>query len=178
MKANPDVYSFGSGGNGTTSHLGGEYIKMVTGTRMTHVPYRGDGPGLADALGGQMPIIIASQAVTVPYVQAGRLRAIAVTSRQRNPALPEVPTVLEAGITGYDLDPWYGLVAPAGTPTDIVRQLGDASLQVMSSERMREKLSSVGGLPAPLPPAEFAAFMKVEIPRWTQIIRRIGAKAD
>lgn len=178
LKSNPDVYSFGSGGNGTTSHLGGEYIKMVTGTRMTHVPYRGDGPGLADALGGQMPIIIASQAVTVPYVQAGRLRAIAVTSRQRNPALPEVPTVVEAGITGYDLDPWYGLVAPAGTPAEIVRQLGDASLQVMSSERMREKLASVGGLPAPLPPAEFAAFMKSEIPRWTQIIRRIGAKAD
>jgi tripartite-type tricarboxylate transporter receptor subunit TctC len=178
LKSNPDVYSFGSGGNGTTSHLGGEYIKMMTGTRMTHVPYRGDGPGLADALGGQMPIIIASQAVTVPYVQAGRLRAIAVTSRQRNPALPEVPTVVEVGITGYDLDPWYGLVAPAGTPTDIVRQLGDASLQVMSSERMREKLASVGGLPAPLPPTEFAAFMKAEIPRWTQIIRRIGAKAD
>ncbi|MCY1248924.1 Tripartite tricarboxylate transporter family receptor [compost metagenome] len=86
--------------------------------------------------------------------------------------------MVEAGITGYDLDPWYGLVAPAGTPTDIVRQLGDASLQVMSSERMREKLASVGGLPAPLPPAEFAAFMKAEIPRWTQIIRRIGAKAD
>jgi tripartite-type tricarboxylate transporter receptor subunit TctC len=178
LKSQPDAYNFGSGGNGTTSHLGGEYIKMVTGTHMTHVPYKGDGPGLADAVGGQMPIIIASQAVTVPYVQEGRLRAIAVTSRQRNPSLPDVPTVVEAGIAGYDLDPWYGLVAPAGTPADIVQQLGDASLRVMKSERMREKLTSIGGIPAPMPPAEFAAFMKAEIPRWTQIIRRIGAKAD
>jgi tripartite-type tricarboxylate transporter receptor subunit TctC len=178
LKASPDTYSFGSGGNGTTSHLGGEYLKIMTGTRMTHVPYKGDGPGLADAVGGQIPIVIASQAATVPYVQAGRLRAIAVTSRSRNPAMPNVPTVTEAGIAGYDLDPWYGVVAPASTPQAIVQQLGAASVQVMKSERMREKLASIGGINAPMPPAEFGAFIKSEIPRWSQIIRRIGAKAD
>ena len=119
-----------------------------------------------------------TQILTLAHSVAGRARPGSVAFEQRNPALPDVPTVIEAGIAGYDLDPWYGLVAPAGTPADIVQQLGDASLQVMKSERMREKLVSVGGIPAPMPPAEFAAFMKAEIPRWTQIIRRIGAKAD
>ncbi len=178
LKSSPQSYSFGSGGNGTTSHLGGEYIKMVTGVRMTHVPYKGDGPGLTDAVGGQIPIIIGSQAAIVPYAKAGRLRALVVTSQRRNPALPDVPTVAEAGIEGYDFDPWYGLVAPAGTPSSIIQQLGDASLQVMQSDRMRERLLSIGGVLAPMPPAEFTAFMKSELPRWTQIIQRIGAKAD
>ena len=179
LKANPDKYSFGSGGNGTTSHLGGEYLKLKTGVRMTHVPYKGDGPGLTDAIGGQIPIIIASLAATIPYVQAGKLRALAVTSGQRISVLRNVPTVAEAAaLPGYDFSAWYGLVAPAKTSAEIVRTLSTASLKVLKSRQMSERLVTLGGVAAPMNAEDFGAFMKSEIPRWSQVIKASGAKAD
>jgi tripartite-type tricarboxylate transporter receptor subunit TctC len=178
LKANPGKYSFGSGGNGTTSHLGGEYLKIATGTQMAHVPYKGDGPGLIDAMGGQIPIIIASLAATIPYVQSGKLRALAVTSHSRIPALRDVPTVAETVVPGYDFSAWYGLVAPAGTPREIVRKLSAASVQVAASRTLAERLASLGGIPAPMAADEFGAFIKAEIPRWTKVIRQSGARAD
>ncbi|MEJ8850762.1 tripartite tricarboxylate transporter substrate binding protein [Variovorax rhizosphaerae] len=178
LKAHPDEYSFASGGNGTTSHLGGEYLKLMTGTRMTHVPYKGDAPGLVDTIGGQIPIIIASLAATVPYVQSGKLRALAVTSRNRVHALQDVPTVAETVVPNFDFAAWYGLVAPAGTPREIVQKLSAASLQVVASKQMTDRLATLGGVPAPMGADEFTAYIKTEIPRWGQIIKQTGAKAD
>ncbi|WPB55873.1 tripartite tricarboxylate transporter substrate binding protein [Xylophilus sp. GOD-11R] len=179
LKANPDKYSFASGGNGTTSHLGGEALKLATHTRMTHVPYKGDGPALVDAIGGQVPIIIASVTATAPYVQAGNLRALAVTSRTRSPNLPDVPTVEQAAnLPGYEFAAWYGVVAPAATPPAIVKRLADATLQVIGSQHMADKLLSIGGQGAPMGSAEFGAFIKTEVPRWSRIIKQVGATAD
>jgi tripartite-type tricarboxylate transporter receptor subunit TctC len=178
LKANPDKYSFASGGNGTTQHLGGELLKSMTGTRMTHIPYKGEGPALNDALGGQVPIIFSSLAVGVPYVTSGRLRALAVTSRGRSPALPDVPAVTEAGVPGYELTAWYGLVAPPGTPPDIVRKLNRASLQVVNSPQFSQRLITVGGTPAPTTSEEFGAFIRTEIQRWAEIVKQTGAKVD
>lgn len=178
LKANPDKYSFASGGNGTTQHLGGELLKSMTGTRMTHIPYKGEGPALNDALGGQVPIIFSSLAVGVPYVTSGRLRALAVTSRGRSPALPDVPAATEAGVPGYELTAWYGLVAPPGTPSEIIRKLNSASLQVINSPQFSQKLIAVGGTPAATTPEEFGAFIRSEIPRWAEIVKQTGAKAD
>ncbi|XAH21993.1 tripartite tricarboxylate transporter substrate binding protein [Xylophilus sp. GW821-FHT01B05] len=179
LKAEPDRYSFGSGGNGTTSHLAGEYLKVKTGTRMTHVPYKGDGPGLSDAIGGQIPVIIASVAATAPYVQTGKLRALAVTSAQRMPTLRDVPTVAEAaGLKGFDFSAWYALVAPARTPQEIVTRLSVASLQVAESPQMIERLSTLGGLPAPMNAEQLGQYIRSEIPRMAQVIRETGAKAD
>jgi len=179
LKADPDRYSFGSGGNGTTSHLAGEYLKAKTGTRMTHLPYKGDGPGLVDAIGGQIPIIIASLAATVPYVQAGKLRALAVTSGQRVPALRDVPTVAEAaGLLGYDFSAWYALVAPARTPPEILRRLSAASLQVVDSRPMIDRLTTLGGVPAPMTSEQLGQYIRAEIPRMAQVIKETGAKTD
>ena len=179
LKAQPDHYSFGSGGNGTTSHLAGEYLKVKTGTRMTHVPYKGDGPGLADAIGGQIPIIIASVAATAPYVHTGKLRALAVTSSQRMPALRDVPTVAEAaGLPGFDFSPWYALVAPARTPSEIVRRLSAASLQVAESRQMIDRLNTLGGVPAPMNAEQLGQYIRAEIPRMAQVIKETGAKTD
>lgn len=179
LKAEPDHYSFGSGGNGTTSHLAGEYLKVKTGTRMTHVPYKGDGPGLSDAIGGQIPIIIASVAATAPYVQTGKLRALAVTSLQRMPALRDVPTVAEAaGLPGFDFSPWYALVAPARTPSEIVHRLSSASLQVAESRQMNDRLATLGGVPAPMNAEQLGQYIRAEIPRMAQVIKETGAKTD
>ncbi|MDP3172409.1 MAG: tripartite tricarboxylate transporter substrate binding protein [Polaromonas sp.] len=178
LKANPEKYSFASGGTGTTQHLGGELLKSMTGTRMVHVPYKGEGPAMIDALGGQVPIIFSSLAVGIPYVQSGRLRALAVTSRSRSPALPDVPTASEAGVPGFELTAWYGLIGPAGTPPDILHRLNAASVQVIKSPQFTERLVSVGGTPAPSTPEEFSAFIRSEIPRWSEIVKKTGAKAE
>lgn len=177
LKANPDKYSFASGGNGTTQHLGGELLKAMTGTKMTHIPYKGEGPAMNDALGGQVPIILSSLAVGVPYVTSGKLRALAVTSKTRSPALPDVPPAADS-VPGFELTAWYGLVAPAGTPPEVIRKLNAASRQVINSRQMKERLEFLGGSPAATTPEEFAAFIKSEIPRWAEIIRISGAKAD
>jgi tripartite-type tricarboxylate transporter receptor subunit TctC len=177
LKANPEKYSFASGGNGTTQHLGGELLKSMTGTRMTHIPYKGEGPAMNDTLGGQVPIIFSSLAVGVPYVKSGRLRALAVTSNTRSPALPDVPPASDS-VPGFELTAWYGLVAPAGTSPEIIRRLNAASRQVINSPTMKEKLEFAGGSPAATSPEEFAAFIRSEIPRWAEIIQVSGAKAD
>ncbi|MBB3181127.1 tripartite tricarboxylate transporter substrate binding protein [Variovorax sp. Sphag1AA] len=179
LKAEPDRYSFASGGNGTTSHLAGEYLKVKTGTRMTHVPYKGDGPGLSDALGGQIPIIIASVTATAPYVHSGKLRALAVTSAQRMPSLPDVPTVAEAArLTGFDFSAWYALVGPARMPPEIVSRLSAASLQVAESRQMSDRLATLGGVPAPMNAEQLGKYIRAEIPRMAQVIKETGARAD
>lgn len=178
LKANPSRYSYASGGNGTTQHLGGELFKLLTGTGMTHVPYRGENPAITDTLSGLVPIIFSGLAVGVPHVKAGKLRALAVTSATRSPSLPDVPTMAEAGVPNYEITAWYGLVAPAGVSTDIVRMLSAASVKVLNSPAMIERIVSIGGTPASSTSEEFQAFIQAEIRRWADLIQRTGAKAE
>ncbi|SMP76319.1 Tripartite-type tricarboxylate transporter, receptor component TctC [Noviherbaspirillum suwonense] len=178
IKANPNKYSFASGGNGTTQHLGGELLKTMADIKLLHIPYKGEGPAMIDALGGQVPIIFSSIAAGVPYVKSGKLIPLAVTSAKRNPALPDVPTVAEAGLPGYEATAWYGVVAPAGTPKEIIQKLNAASLKAINSHEVSERLAASGASAAPGTPEEFMAFIRSEIPRWEQVVKQAGAKVD
>lgn len=177
-KANPDKYSFASGGNGTTQHLGGELLKAMADIKLVHIPYKGEGPAMTDALGGQVPIIFSSLAAGLPYVKSGKLVPLAVTSAKRNPVLPDVPTVAEAGLPGYEATAWYGVVAPAGTPKEIIQKLNAASIKAINSPEVSERLVASGGAAAPNSPEEFAAFIRSEVPRWAKVVKAAGAKVD
>lgn len=178
LKANPDKYSFASGGNGSTQQLAGERLKIMTGVRMNHVPYKGEGPAMTDAIGGHVPMIFASVTSAMPFIQSGKLKALAVTSAKRNPALPDVPTIAESGLPGFDITAWFGILAPAGTPRDIIQKLNAAMVKIINSPEMSEKIISLGGTPAANTPEEFAAFLKSDIPRWAKLVKDAEAKRD
>lgn len=178
IKANPDKYSYASGGDGTTQHLSGELLKGMAGLKMPHIPYKGEGPATTDALGGHVPIIFTSVGTGLTNFRAGKLNALAVTSTKRNPALPEVPTLAESGLPGYEVTAWQGILAPAGTPREIVNRLNAAIVNVINSPDITEKLVSVGNVPAAGTPEEFAAFIQREIPRWAKLVKQAGVKVD
>lgn len=178
LKANPDKYSFASGGNGTTQHLGGELLKVMAGVSMTHIAYKGEGPAMTDALGGQVPIIFSSLAAGIPNVKSGRLVPLAVTSAERNPALPDVPTVAEAGLPGYAATAWYGFIAPPGTSKEIIRKLNAASTKAVNTPEVQALLMKSGATLAMGTPEEFGAFIRSEIPRWAEVVKKSGAKVD
>lgn len=177
-KANPDKYSFASGGHGTTQHLGGELLKVMAGIKLTHIAYKGEGPAMTDALGGQVPIIFSSLAAGIPNVKSGRLIPLAVTSPERNPALPDVPTVAEAGLPGYAATAWYGFIAPSGTPKEIIQKLNAASIKAVNTPEVQALLAKSGATVATGTPEEFAAFIRSEIPRWAEVVKKSGAKVD
>lgn len=177
-KANPDKFSFGSGGSGTTQHLSGEMLKVMANINLTHIPYKGDGPAVTDAIGGQVPIVISSVAAALPHVKAGKLIPLAVTSSKRNPAFPDVPTVEEAGLQGYQSAAWYGVMAPAGTPKEIIQKLNSASIKAINSPEVAERITAAGGTAVTSTPDEFAGFIRSEIPRWAKVIKQSGAKLD
>lgn len=178
VKANPGKYTYASGGNGTTQHLGGEMLKVMGDLQLTHVPYKGEGPAMTDVLGGQVPIILSSVANGLPYVKSGKVIALAVTSAKRNPALPDVPTVAESGFPGYEATAWYGIVAPAGTPKDIIQKLNVASVKAINSPEVGARFAATGSAMAPGTPDEFGAFIRSEIPRWAKLIKQVDAKVD
>jgi len=177
-KANPEKYSFASGGHGTTQHLGGELLKVMAGIKLTHIAYKGEGPAMADALGGQVPIIFSSLAAGIPNVKSGKLVALAVTSPERNPALPDVPTVAESGLPGYAATAWYGFIAPAGTPKSIIQKLNEASIAAVNTPDVQALLAKSGAAVKTGTPEEFAAFIRSEIPRWAEVVKKSGAKVD
>lgn len=178
LKANPDKYSFASGGNGTTQHLGGEMFKVLAGVKMQHIPYKGGGPALNDVLGGQVPIMFESIATGMTHVRAGKLRALGVTSAQRNPSAPELPTVAEAGVPGFEITAWYGIVAPAGTPPDIVRRLNAELVLAIRSPEIAQRIAALGGAPIANTAEEFQAFLRTDVARWAKVVRESGARAD
>ncbi|WP_151448725.1 Bug family tripartite tricarboxylate transporter substrate binding protein [Lacisediminimonas profundi] len=178
IKSNPDKYNYASGGNGTTQHLGGEMLKAMAQLKLPHIPYKGEGPAMTDVLGGQVPMTFSSIAAGMQHIKAGKLVPIAVTSAQRSPALPNVPTVAEMGFPGYEATAWYGVIAPAGTPSDIIQKLHAASVKVINSPEVTERLAAGGGTPAPTSPEAFGAFIQSEIPRWAQAIKAAGARVD
>jgi tripartite-type tricarboxylate transporter receptor subunit TctC len=178
LKANPDKANFSSSGNGTSIHLSGELFKIKTGVTMTHIPYKGSPPALADLMGGQVQLMFDNLPTSLPHVKAGKLKALAVTTAKRIPALPDVPTVAESGLPGFETGSWFGLLAPAGTPKEIVAKLDAEIRKMVRSPELREKLIQQGAEPVGMGSEEFAAHIKSELVKWGEVVKASGAKAD
>jgi tripartite-type tricarboxylate transporter receptor subunit TctC len=176
-KANPGKLSYGSAGTGTSQHLAGELFKQLTGIEMTHVPYKGAGPAVADLIGGQIPLMFADISASLGHIRAGKLRALGVTTRERTPLL-DVPTVIEQGVADFDVNAWFGLMAPAGTPRDAVARLSAESAKALNLSATRERLQSLGLNPAPNTPEEFARFIRGELERWAKVARAVNIRAE
>ena len=180
-RANPGRLNVASSGNGTSIHLAAELFKSMTGTFMVHIPYRGSGPALIDLMGGQMDLMFDNLPSAMPHIRSGRLKALAVTSSARNAAIPELPTVEEAGgqvLKGYEASSWFGLLAPAGTPPDIVGRLQAETAKALATPAMKERLQSQGATPSGMTSAEFARLIDAETRKWAGVVKASGAKVD
>src|SRR5262245_34800487 len=177
-KANPGKLSFGSGGNGTPAHLAGELLKIEAKIDMTHVPFRGTGPALQAVIGGHLPMAFNPPSPLLPHLQSGAIRAIAVTTLKRTTVLPEVPTIAERGFPGFDATTWHGLVAPAGTPKEVVATLHRAAVGALNDAEVRKALTDLGVDVVANSPEEFRAYIKSEIPKWAAVVKASGAKVD
>ena len=178
-KANPAKFSMASSGNGTSIHLAGELFKSRTGIFMTHIPYRGSGPALLDLVSGNVDVMFDNLPSALPQIKAGKLKAFAVTSAQRSAAVPELPTIEEAGkLPGFDASSWFGLLAPAGTPRDIVSRIQQEVTKSLSTAGMKEKLLAQGAIPGGNTPEQFGAFINAEHVKWAQVVKVSGAKVD
>jgi tripartite-type tricarboxylate transporter receptor subunit TctC len=178
VKRNPGRLNYGSAGNASAGHLAMEYLKLVTGMFITHIPYRGTGPMLTDLLSGRTQATSAGLPALVPHIKSGKLKAIAVGTPQRLPALPDVPTVAEMGYPGFETSQWYGILAPAGTPPEIVKRLQEESLKALKSNAVTERFASDSAVGGGGPPAEFAEFIARQQKIWKEIVVRAGIKAD
>ncbi|MGE5522871.1 MAG: tripartite tricarboxylate transporter substrate binding protein [Rhodospirillaceae bacterium] len=177
-RAKPGELAYGSGGIGTASHLATELLKLMTGVNLVHVPYKGLGPALTDLMGGRLQLIISTLASALPYVKAERMRPLAVTTARRSPFFPELPTMNEAGVKGYEFSTWYAIVAPRGTPADIVRRLNSELAQVLQSPAVKEQFAAQGLEPTPSTPAELGTYLRSEVAKWGKVIRASGAKPE
>ena len=179
LKKNPGKYSYGSGGTATSSHFSGALFSTMAGVKMTHIPYKGDGGSMPDAVGGQIPIVFGSVFATKRYIDPGLLKGLAVTSKRRVPIVKDIPTMVEMGLPGYDLTAWYGIAVPAGTPTPIVDKLNSVIVDILQMPDFRNTVESMGGIPANAnTPAEFGDFIQSEIPKWTKLVEESGIKAQ
>jgi tripartite-type tricarboxylate transporter receptor subunit TctC len=177
-KANPGKLAYGSAGSGSLPHLATELFKASTGTDMVHVPYKGGGPMVTDLLGGTVQVVIGDQANLMPHVKSGKLRGLAVASPRRSANYPDLPTIAEAGVPGFQAVAWNGLVGPAGLPPDVVKRVHEAFVKVMALPDVREKLQGGGLDPVGDSPEEFARFIPAEIAKWSKIAKDVGARAD
>ncbi len=167
-----------NGGIGSPGHLAAAYLESLAGAKFTHVPYRGAGPGITDVLGGQVPYILSTSAGLLPHVRAGRLKAIAVTSSERSPLTPNVPTIAESGFPGYDMDTWIGMFVPKATPTAIVKVLHEATLEALKSPLVKERIESQAGRIIGGSPEQLDALVAQDIKRYTKIVKDFGIKAE
>jgi tripartite-type tricarboxylate transporter receptor subunit TctC len=177
-KKNPGKVNYGSAGQGSLTHLTMELFKLETGIEAAHVPYRGIAPAINDAIGGQTQALFPGLAAALPHIRSGRLRPLAVTGKQRNPQLKDVPTLEEAGLKGFDAMQWYGTVGPAGMPADIVRQLSETQAAVLRQADLREKLAGEAVEPWPMTPAEFGDYVRADIARWTKVAKARNIQLD
>jgi tripartite-type tricarboxylate transporter receptor subunit TctC len=178
-KAHPGKLNMASSGNGTSIHLAGELFKSMTGIYMVHLPYRGSAPALLDLVGGTADVMFDNLPSSLAHIKAGKLKALAVTSRQRSSALPDVPTIEEAGgLKGFDATSWFGLLAPAGTPVDVVNRIQQEVAKALNTPAIKEKLQSQGAIPSGNIPAEFARHIEAEHRKWAQVVKASGAKVD
>ena len=177
-KAQPGKLNVASSGNGTSIHMAAELYKLMAGVDILHVPYKGSSFALTDLLGGQVQLMFDNMPSALPHVKAGKLRALAVTSPKRSSALPDIPTMDEEGLKGFDATSWFGLLAPAGTPKDIIAKLNAAAVKALATPEMRERLASQGAEAVGNTPEQFAAFIKAEIEKWAKIVKASGARVD
>jgi tripartite-type tricarboxylate transporter receptor subunit TctC len=177
-KAKPGSIAFASSGNGSAQHLAGELFRQRAGVDITHVPYKGGGPALNDVIGGQVPMYFANMASGLPHVKGGRLRALAITGAQRSGALPDAPTMAEAGVPGYEVYEWNGIFAPAGTPQPVVAKLAEAVHHALQDGAVRERIASLGGEIADYNPARSADFVRAQAELWGRIVREGGIKPE
>jgi len=177
-KAKPGGMNFGSGGSGTSNHLAGELFNLVTGTKLVHVPYKGVNLAMNDVLAGAIHLVVIGLPAAAPHIKSGRLRALAVIAPQRLPALPEVPTVAEAGLPDFEVTTWYGVLAPAGTPRPVVARLNGELAKILYSQDMKDKLNAIGTDPVTSTPEEFAAYLRQETAKWADVVRKAGLNAD
>jgi len=177
-QAKPGELNFGTGGNGTSNHLAGELLRIMAGINVVHVPYKGVPQALNDTLAGRMHFAFSSPMSVLPFVKQGKLRLLAVTTPQRSRALPEVPTVAESGVPGYEFTGWMGVLAPKATPPDIVRKFQQAVAKAVAEPDLEQRLAADAAEPVASTPADFAAFLKIDIARWTRVVREANIQVD
>jgi len=177
-KKNPGKLSFGSSGTGAASHLSAELFKSMAGVEMLHVPYKGTGQAVTDLVGGQIDVMFSPAETVMQHVQGGRLKELAVTSARRFGALPDLPTVAEAGVPGYEAIGWFGLFAPAATPKDLVAKISADVNKVLADPDVKQKMLAAGAEPHGMSPAEFAAFVRSEMDKWASLMKERGINPD
>ncbi|MFO1334287.1 MAG: tripartite tricarboxylate transporter substrate binding protein [Piscinibacter sp.] len=178
-KASPGKLNMASSGNGTSIHLAGELFKSMTGTYLVHFPYRGSGPALLDLIGGNMDLMFDNLPSAMPHIKAGKIKALAVTSAERSAALPELPTVAEAGpLKGFEASSWFGLLAPAGTPAEVVNRLQQETAKALATPALKERLQAQGAVPSGMSPADFTKFIAAETKKWAAVVKASGATVD
>jgi len=177
-KARPGQLNFASSGAGTTLHMSGELFKLMTGTDIVHVPYKGSAQAITDLMAGNVSVMWDNLPASLPYIKAGRLRAIAITSAQRYPGFPELPTVAESGVPGYEASAWFGVVVPAATPREVIVRLNGEINKAVNLPDMKERFAQQGATPAPGSPEDFAAWIRAEIAKWGKVIKASGARVD
>jgi tripartite-type tricarboxylate transporter receptor subunit TctC len=177
-KANPGKFSYASGGNGSSAHMSMELFKSMSGIDLQHVPYKGSSPALTDVVSGQVIAFIGNMPPTVPLIKAGKLRALAVTTKTRSALMPELPTIMEAGLPGFETVAWFGVLAPAGTPPEVVNRLSAEIAKIAKSPEMRERLVAMGAEPVGSTPAEFKAVIDRDIAKWKPLAQKVGIKID
>jgi tripartite-type tricarboxylate transporter receptor subunit TctC len=178
LKKNPDKYTYSTSGNGTSAHLAGELFKSMSGTQMQHVPYKGSPQAIADALAGQVSMSFDNISTAYPPAKSGKLRALAVTTAKRSSLAPEVPTMGESGLKGYELGSWHGVFAPAKTPKEIVQKLNAEIVKAVHAADVKDKLAALGVEPVGTSVTEFSAFVRAEVPKWAKVVKESGAKVE
>jgi tripartite-type tricarboxylate transporter receptor subunit TctC len=177
-QANPGKVNFGSSGSGSSIHLSGELFNSLAKVDMVHVPYKGSSPAVTDLLGGQIDIMFDNMPSAIQHVRSGKLRPLAVTTAKRSPELPDVPTIAEAGVPGYEATSWFGMFAPAATPAPIVARLNEALVKVLADPEVKKKLAEQGAEPYAEKPEQFAAFIRNESEKWSKVVKASGASAN
>jgi len=174
----PGAISFASAGTGTSVHLSAEMLKVMTGVDIVHVPYKGSAPAMQDLIGGHTQVVFDNLPFVLPFIKAGKVRALAVTTTTRNPQLPEVPTMIEAGVPGYEVNSWFGLCAPANLPAPILDRWYAESVKALKNPDTQQRFGELGATIVGSTPTEFGAFIRAEIAKWAKIVKASGAKAD
>jgi tripartite-type tricarboxylate transporter receptor subunit TctC len=177
-KKNPDAVAFASSGSGTSIHMAGELFKMRTGLETLHVPYKGSSPAVTDLIGGQVQFMFDNMPSSWPHVQGGKLNALAVTTSKRSPSAPDLPTMQELGFEGFDVSSWFGLIAPAGTPPEVIATLNKAIVKAQDNPAVQEAFAGLGAVGEKTTPEEFGAFIKSEVENWAPVVKASGAQVD
>jgi tripartite-type tricarboxylate transporter receptor subunit TctC len=177
-KAKPGEITFASAGQGSSQHMSGETFKLLAHAELTHVPYKGSAPAIQDVIGGQVPVSFETVTVALPHIQSGKVRALAVTSAKRSPALPNTPTLQEAGVAGFDVSSWQALYAPAGTPAAIVERLNAEVEKIIAQPDVKAKMEGLGLEHSPNTPAQFASFGRSELAKWAKVVKDGNVKPE